>query len=155
VSDVKTEKLSSVAHGGLGFIVGVVLTLIVVQVLFGAKGSMVSSANGFPATQGGVYYVVGDKRFDWFYPSHGPAGYHPNCWGGHTADGRCISLVSSSGWQHGGEMRFPECVDHPCDKNGFMIATPAAIRQAHECTKRHGGAGVNPLYVEKFGRCPE
>ena len=79
------------------FLAGAGTALLAAWGLYGAPldQPMATSADGWGDY--GPRYIVHSKRFDWFYPSRGPAGYHANCWGGHTLDGRCISLVSASG----------------------------------------------------------
>jgi hypothetical protein len=70
-----------------GMALGIIITLFAVSFLFGAPHRMVSSSDRF--ARHGVYYVVGEMRFDYLNRGLDAA----NCWGGHTLDGRCISAV--------------------------------------------------------------
>lgn len=105
----------------LGAVGGMLVTALAAYLLYAAPERMQSSQDG--VGEEGARYVVGKERFDWFYPSRGPAGYHPNCWGGHTLDGRCISLVGVSGWYYVNAYNdpiakiSPRCsgVEHECD----------------------------------------
>lgn len=41
------------------------------------------------------------------------------------------------------------------DAEPWPVATEADKRAADRCTKRYGGGPVNPLYVQKYGHCPQ
>lgn len=86
-AEVKTEmvtKGTTMLDMFMGAVYGITLTILAVHFLYGARAPMMSSANAFHPQ---AYYVVGEKRFNWFSKEKS------NCWGGHTWDGRCITAV--------------------------------------------------------------
>lgn len=136
----RSDAIPSALLGAVG---GAILALFAVNFLFGAQHSMLSGDDPFGHT--GAYYVVGKDRFHWFTKDQ------QNCWGGHTLDGRCISLVSSSGWYGVFDSRteYDDGWTGDRDAHGFPIASEEAKKKAAACKNN-----ANPLYVEKYGRCP-
>jgi hypothetical protein len=67
-----------------------------------------------------------------------------------------LGLAAYNSWS----VRAPLRVEHRHPATAYLapplpVATEADKRAAEACTKKYGGGPVNPLYVQKFGRCPE